>query len=143
MKRSVSRRWYWPAILACVVVLEIGFLIIGHQTDSKLHGILKAGSPSEQVHAMFVLAGRGEWSETKRSTKQLLESEESLLREWTMVTSYAGTGDAHLQREMLERAGRDHGTVRARFFHDHRVGRFKWITIASLSEYLAAVEEIE
>jgi hypothetical protein len=87
-----------------------------HRTRSELEDDLQNGTPAEKVSALYLLTNRDTPDPVQpQFVRDLLASDEPLLREWTMTTNFTRLGRPTLQLKYLDSLGDSPEGIRCRF----------------------------
>jgi len=135
----VSARAKWVAVLALIVVLEVGWAMATHRGIGELESILEVGRSKDRVFALHVLTSRDVPRVfSNRHTRALLESDDVLVREWVLSPTFraAATGDSAADAYVAALSDTAEGR-RARFLHGHDRVRGQWMTLEEFRGFLA------
>ena len=139
--RRAARRFVPHALLLLIAAAELIAGLAARPDDGELRRLAAEGTPREKVGAFFLLTNRDEPPPLPAAElERILREEPPLLREWTMTSNFTRFGHDRLLRTYIQStAGTPHGE-RCRFWNDHRVGRYGWITLRDLDGHLRSGE---
>ena len=139
--RKAARRFIPHALLLLIAAAELIVGFAARPGYGELRRLAAEGTPRQKVGAFFLLTNRDEPPPFPAAElERILREEPPLLREWTMTSNGSRFGHDHLLRTYIRSvAGTPHGE-RCRFWNDHRVGRYGWITLDELDGLLRSGE---
>ena len=143
MSRYMSRNGLWAhrsyVVLLAIVCAECVLAAALHRTAEELQSDLRTGTPRQKVYALFVLTNRGVPRDVgAESVRRRVNSDDGLVREWTMTTNFTRLGPTRAQETRLVVLGASPEGVRCRFLLKHREGQIQWMTLSDLRRFLGA-----
>lgn len=125
------------ALLLLVLGLECAWALAHHRPTEQLENDLRAGTPADQVRALFVLTNRDVPRRVdRRFVNELLASDRAMLREWTMTTNFSRFGNGTLQRRYQASLGQSDEALRCRLLLTHQPGQLPWMTLTEVRAFL-------
>jgi hypothetical protein len=131
---------YWlHAVLVLILGVECALAVASHRSRSELERDLQTAAPAQRVYALYVLTNRD--TPQRVNPQLLLDSDEPLLREWTLTTNFTRLARPTPQLKHLDSLGGSPEAIRSRFLFSHGIGKQPWITLPELRAFLDALDK--
>ena len=129
----------WLALLIGLIAAECAVAIFTHRSEAELKQAYREGPRAEQVEALFVLTSRDAGDADDRpEAAALLQSDNPLLREWTMTGCYIGFDKPQAQAAYLASLPRGPEAVRCRFVLAGRSRQLTNMALGMLTRFMQA-----
>jgi len=110
-----------------------------HHSEAELATLRETGSPTQQAYALFVSTNRGVAQPMEqRTVRQILQSAQPLVREWTMTTNFVRLAPPRVQEDHIAALRGAPEALRCGFFLRYRIGLGQSMTLAELRRFLDA-----
>jgi hypothetical protein len=129
------------AFLLVIVVVECFAARALHRTDEELRTLSATGTPAQQVYALFVQTNRGApHALDQPAVRRLLQSDDPLVREWTMTTNFVRLAPPRVQEDYIAALRGAPEAVRCGFWLTYRIGLGQSMQLADLRRFLDALK---
>jgi hypothetical protein len=134
------RAYTLHGLLLAVIVAECVAARVFHRSAAELAALRETGSPTQQAYALFVSTNRGDpLPVEQRAVRQILQSANPLVREWTMTTNFVRLAPPRVQEDHIAALGGAPEALRCSFFLRYRIGLGQSMTLAELRRFFDAL----